>query len=80
MKRNLHSEDDQRSNGVNMAPDEIEYKSHRLIVLEQPGGGFLVEATPLAGGQTLRTKTYQSSREAIEEAETNIDKYDNGRR
>ncbi|WP_316399542.1 hypothetical protein, partial [Bradyrhizobium sp. 33ap4] len=36
-----------------------------LVVIEQPGGGFLVEITPLGGGQTVMTMTYQSTQEAI---------------
>ncbi|MGN8549557.1 hypothetical protein ACQPTN_35000 [Bradyrhizobium sp. 13971] len=45
--------------------DELEYLSHRLVIIEQPGGGFLVEATPIAGAQTIRTMTYQRTQEAI---------------
>ncbi|MCP1838795.1 hypothetical protein ACVIHI_008283 [Bradyrhizobium sp. USDA 4524] len=48
--------------------DELEYSAHRLVVIEQPGGGFLVEITPLGGGQTVRTMTYQSTLEAISAA------------
>jgi hypothetical protein len=58
-----------------MTENEIEYRNHRLAVIEQPGGGSMVEITPLAGGQTLRTKTYQTSREAIAEANSMVDRY-----
>ncbi|WFU34435.1 hypothetical protein QA635_08480 [Bradyrhizobium brasilense] len=36
-----------------------------MVIIEQPGGGFLVEATPIAGAQTIRTMTYQRTQEAI---------------
>lgn len=60
--------------------DEFEYQSHQLAVIEQPGGGFFVEITPSAGGQTIRTVTYQSRQQAIAEAKTNIDKHPQARR
>ncbi|MCA6105448.1 hypothetical protein [Bradyrhizobium australafricanum] len=60
--------------------DELEYSAHRLVVIEQPGGGFLVEITPLGGGQTVRTMTYQSTLEAISPAKRCIDKHPERRR
>ncbi len=63
-----------------MMEDETEYRGHRLVVIEQLGGGHLVEITPPRAGQTLRTMTYQSVREAIDEAKTIADRYPNGKR
>ncbi|WP_316399474.1 hypothetical protein [Bradyrhizobium sp. 33ap4] len=60
--------------------DELEYSAHRLVDIEQPGGGFLVEITPLGGGQTVRTMTYQSTLEAISAAKRCIDKHPERRR
>ena len=57
-----------------MTDDETEYKGHRLVIVQQPGGGSLVEITPFEGGQTLRTLTYQSTDEAIAEAREIVDK------
>ncbi|WP_194469775.1 hypothetical protein [Bradyrhizobium sp. CCBAU 51753] len=61
-------------------PDDLEYRSHQLAVIEQPGGGFFVEITPPAGGQIIRTVTYQSRQQAIAEAKANIDKHPHERR
>ena len=44
-----------------MEEDESEYIGYRFALVQQPGGGTLVEITPPSGGQTLRTLTYQSS-------------------
>ena len=60
--------------------DELEYLAHRLVIIEQPGGGFLVEITPMAGGQTIRTMTYQRTQEAITAAKRTIDKHPEVRR
>ncbi|WP_143270899.1 MULTISPECIES: hypothetical protein [Bradyrhizobium] len=60
--------------------NELEYSAHRLVIIEQPGGGFLVEITPLAGGSTVRTMTYQSTQEAITAAKRTIDKHPQDRR
>ncbi len=60
--------------------DELEYSGHRLLLVEQPGGGFLVEIAPLGGRQTIRTMTYQSSREAIAAAKRTIDQHPGHRR
>jgi hypothetical protein len=60
--------------------DELEYSGHWLVVVEQPGGGFLVEIAPLGGPQTIRTMTYQSSREAIAAAKRTIDQHPQHRR
>ena len=66
--------------GKKQMSDALEYQSHRLAVIEQPGGGFLVEITPPAGGQAIRTVTYQSRQQAIAEAKANIDKHPQARR
>ncbi|WP_157113420.1 hypothetical protein [Bradyrhizobium embrapense] len=58
--------------------DELLYRGHRLVVIEQPGGGSLVEITSLSGGQTIRTMTYQGRQEAIALAKQNIDKHPGG--
>ncbi|MHC2336259.1 hypothetical protein [Bradyrhizobium sp. USDA 4454] len=60
-------------NGTTDVSDNLEYSANRLVVVEQPGGGFLVEIAPLAGGQTIRTMTYQSTRQAIAAAKRTID-------
>lgn len=62
-----------------MPVDEIEYQEHRLTIVEQRGGGYLVEITPLAGGPTIRTQTYQSTQEAIAKAKATIAKHPNTR-
>ncbi|MCC8945338.1 hypothetical protein H8A97_09545 [Bradyrhizobium sp. Arg62] len=58
--------------------DELEYLAHRLVIIEQPGGGFLVEATPIAGAQTIRTMIYQRTQED-RCSERTIDKHLEGR-
>ncbi len=58
----------------------IEYRGHRLVVVEQPGGGSLVKITPLAGGQTVRTMTYQTSQEALAAARANVDSHPEAKR
>ncbi|WGS19326.1 MULTISPECIES: hypothetical protein [unclassified Bradyrhizobium] len=58
----------------------IEYRGHRLLVIEQPGGGSLVEITPLAGGQAIRTMTYQTSQEALAAARANVDSHPEAKR
>jgi hypothetical protein len=58
-----------------MPVDDIEYQGHRLRIVAQRGGGYLVEITPLAGGPTIRTQTYQSTQEAIANAKTTIAKH-----
>ena len=57
-----------------MEEDESEYIGYRFALVQQPGGGTLVEITPPGGSQTLRTLTYQSSHEAIAEAKTIVDR------
>ena len=47
--------------------DELQHRGNRLLVIEQPGGGYLIEiVTP--DGQTISTMTYQSTRLAIDDA------------
>ncbi|WP_163161235.1 hypothetical protein [Bradyrhizobium uaiense] len=58
--------------------DELHYRGHRLVVIEQQGDRSLVEITSLSGGQTIRTMTYQSRQEAIALAKQNIDKHPGG--
>ncbi|ODM85637.1 MULTISPECIES: hypothetical protein [Bradyrhizobium] len=60
--------------------DELKYSAHRPVIIEQPGGGFLVEITPLGGGHTVRTMTYQRTQEAIAAAKRTIDKHPQDRR
>jgi hypothetical protein len=67
-------------NEITNVTDELEYLAHRLVIIEQPGGGFLVEVTPIAGGQTIRTMTYQRTQEAIAASKRTIDKHPEGRR
>ncbi|MGY3445330.1 MULTISPECIES: hypothetical protein [unclassified Bradyrhizobium] len=58
-----------------MSAEPIEYQGHRLTIVEQRGGGFLVEITPLAGGPPIRTQTFQSTQEAIARAKATIEKH-----
>ncbi|MGF6307413.1 hypothetical protein ABIB82_001441 [Bradyrhizobium sp. i1.8.4] len=58
-----------------MPVDDIEYEGHRLTIVEQRGGGYLVEITPLDSGPTIRTQTYQSTQEAIAKAKATIAKH-----
>ncbi|MGF6308845.1 hypothetical protein ABIB82_002482 [Bradyrhizobium sp. i1.8.4] len=60
--------------------DELQYCGHRLVVVEQPGGGYLVEIVTPSDRQTIRTMTYQSTREAIAAAKKTIDKHPEDRR
>ncbi|WP_244065238.1 hypothetical protein [Bradyrhizobium sp. Ce-3] len=56
-----------------MSADRIEYLGHHLTIVEQRGGGYLVEIAPPAGGPSIRTQTYPSTQEAIAKAKTTIE-------
>ena len=58
-----------------MSVERIEYQGHHLTIVEQRGGGFLVEITPVAGGPSIRTQTFQSTQEAIARAKATIEKH-----
>ncbi|WP_456733072.1 hypothetical protein [Bradyrhizobium sp. USDA 3364] len=59
--------------GFDMSAERIEYQGYQLKIVEQRGGGYLVEIAPLAGGPSIRTQTYPSTQEAIAKAKTTIE-------
>ncbi|QOZ34121.1 hypothetical protein XH92_22685 [Bradyrhizobium sp. CCBAU 53421] len=70
----VHQVLDRETQGrVQMSADRIEYQGHQLTIVEQRGGGYLVEIVPLAGGPLIRTQTYPSTQEAIARAKSTIE-------